>query len=191
MSDGSEHRSDADLAQAVCGGDRSVFAVLMERYLPDVYAVAVRVLCNAAEAEDLAQDTFVRAFERLNQYRRAYAFKNWLLKIATNLAINRLRSRRRQRHLHARVAEEYRPPDDAVDCPSRYEWDYWLAQLDEKSRTAIVLFHFHEMSYAEVAQTLGVPLNTVRTYIHRGRKRLRKLMTNDATRENQQWNVVM
>ena len=77
------------------------------------------------------------------------------------------------------------------DVPGPREWGHWLGQLDESQRTAIVLFHFHEMPYTEIAEVLNVPLNTVRTLLHRGRRRLRERMTQGIAPENGSWNVAI
>ncbi len=187
--------SDADLVRAVRAGDRQAYGRLVDRHLAQVYAVAVRIVGNTADAEDLAQDAFLRAFERLHLYDMNHPFRNWLAKIAANLAVNHLRARHRERLLHLRLAEG--GPDSlgrsgpASETPSPSEWRYWLDQLDASQRAAIVLFHFHEMPYAEIAEVLDVPLNTVRTLLHRGRKRLRELTTTRLVAENGSWNVVI
>lgn len=185
--------SDAELARAVCEGRAEAYDLLVDRHLQSVYAVAVRIVHDRTEAEDVVQDTFIRAFERLYLYDLEYSFRNWLLKIATNLAINRLRSQRRERILKLNVAEKTRQAEpeseSAVELPGAREWQYWLDQLDESQRTAIVLFHFHQMPYTEIAEVLDVPINTVRTYLHRGRKRLRALMTGPDQSENGSWQI--
>ena len=187
--------SDAELVRAVRSGDREAYGRLADRYLGSVYAAAIRITCNAAAAEDVAQDTILRALQRLDLYDMKHPFRNWLLKIATNLALNQLRSRRRERLLHERVAaDELRnghaaEADDAI--PSRSHWQQWLSQLDESQRAAIVLFHFHELPYAEIAQVLNLPLNTVRTLLHRGRRRLRDVMGSHPMLENGSWNVAI
>ena len=195
MPDNPDLPSDAELARAVCEGRREAFDLLVDRHLASVYAVAARIVHNRTEAEDVAQDTFIRAFERLYLYDLEHSFRNWLLKIATNLAINRLRSRRRERVLKLRVAEQTRQaepePAPAAELPGAREWQYWLDQLDESQRTAIVLFHFHQMPYAEIAEVLDVPINTIRTYLHRGRKRLRTLMAGAVTSENGSWQIAI
>jgi RNA polymerase sigma-70 factor (ECF subfamily) len=187
--------TDADLVRATCAGDRAAFGVLVDRHLPSVYGAALRVVGNRATAEDVAQDAFVRAFERLYLYDMAHPLRNWLMKIATNLALNHLRSSRRERILHLNLAERQATHVDASpttpDLPAPEQWQHWLAQLDDNYRTAVVLFHFHEMPYADIAEVLDVPLNTVRTYIHRGRRRLRELMTAGSRPENGSWNVTM
>ena len=84
---------DAELAVLAHGGDMEAYGTLVDRHLSGVYAVIRRIVFNSSDAEDLTQDTFVRALTRLDQYGRDFPFRNWLLKIATNLAINHIRSR--------------------------------------------------------------------------------------------------
>ncbi len=188
-----DNLTDADLVRAVGSGDRDAYAALVDRHLPGVHAVAMRVTCDAAAAQDIAQDVFVRAYERLYLYDGSHPFRNWLLKIATNLSLNHLRSRQRERILHLRAAEAREDSADDrredPDIPGPQEWKHWLGQLDETQRTVIVLFHFHEMPYTEIADVLDMPLNTVRTHLHRARRRLRELMTAGSMRENGKWNV--
>lgn len=188
-----ENPSDADLVRTVRAGNRTAYGVLVDRHLPSVYAVVARIVCNAADAEDLTQETFLRAFERLHLHETRYSFRNWLLKMATNLALNHLRSRRRERNIHLRVAEantDGSATSHANDeVPGSSDWDYWLDQLDGSQRAAIVLFHFQEMSYAQIAEVMETPVNTVRTQLHRGRKRLRELMTLRTKAENGLWSV--
>lgn len=191
----SDSRPDGEVVTAVLNGDRHAFGAFVDRYLPAVVAVITRIVCNRSDAEDLAQDTFVRAFQRLGQYGQAHSFRNWLLKIATNLALNHLQSRRRERVRLPQVAQEQAGmadgPDDGPDLPSPRQWQHWLSKLDESHRAAIVLFHFHELSYAEVAEAMDVPLNTVRTYLHRGRHRLKELMSARPLPESESWNAVI
>jgi RNA polymerase sigma-70 factor (ECF subfamily) len=183
--------SDAELVSAILAGRPERYSVLVDRHLPQVYSVAYRILNHRADAEDIAQDTFVRAYERLSLYDPAYSFRNWLLKMASNLAINRIRSRKRERKLHLKLMdEEPDEPEDTTDkLPTSGQWTSWLAQLESKQRAAIVLFHFHGMPYAEVAEILEVPVNTVRTYLHRGRRKLRAIMSTDVSGDNVPWNV--
>jgi len=176
-----DNLADGDLVRAIRSGHRQASRVLVDRHLSDVYAVAMRVCGNAADAEDITQDAFLRGFERLYQYDPQYSFRNWLLKIATNLAISHLRSVRREgiaRRQAGAMGWEDSGRDEglwtAEDC------DKWLEQLEASQRVAIVLFHFQEMSYVQVAQVMGVPVNKVRTLIHRGRRRLRELMTRNS-----------
>ncbi|HOM51430.1 MAG TPA: RNA polymerase sigma factor [Phycisphaerae bacterium] len=185
--------SDQELVDAARKGDRGAYATLVNRHLRSVYSVALRVLGQPAEAEDVSQDTFLRAFERLDLFDDSRSFRNWLLKIASNLAINRIRSRGRERRLQLKLVEcdERGGGGEADDVPGPSEWAHWLAQIDDMQRAAIVLFHFHEMPYTEIAEVLQVPVNTVRTYLYRGRKRLRELMTGESVSENGAWTAAM
>ncbi|HOW72491.1 MAG TPA: RNA polymerase sigma factor [Phycisphaerae bacterium] len=186
-----DNPSDADLVRTVFEGNRGAYGTLVERHLRSVFAVAARILGNSAEAEDVAQETFLRALERLYLYDLEQPFRNWLFKIATNLALNKLRAHKRERILHLRAAENRRSEGGAVDLdvPSPGQWRYWLEQLDEPQRAAIVLFHFHDMPYTEIAEVLDVPVNTVRTHLHRGRRRLRDLMMHCQVPENGTWDI--
>jgi len=186
--------TDLELVQACREGDCRAYGMLVDRHLKSVYSVAVRLLGQASDAEDVSQDTFLRAFERLDLYDDSRCFRNWLLKIASNLAINRIRSRGRERKLKLRLAKADAPGgrqrrDD--DLPGPRQWARWLDQIDDLQRAAIVLFHFHDLPYAEIAEVLQVPVNTVRTYLYRGRKRLREVMTEKTAPENGTWNVAM
>ncbi len=190
-----DEKSDGALVRAVMEGDREAFGALVDRHLSSVVAVVSRIVCHRADAEDLAQDTFVRAFERLGQYGQAHSFRNWLLKIATNLALNHLDARRRERNRYPRIAENTRDRMETsgkdADLPSPRQWQHWLSKLDKSQRAAIVLFHFQELSYAEVAEALDVPINTVRTHLHRGRRRLRELLSACQLPEDESWNAVI
>jgi len=191
-----DNASDADLVGAVRAGQgAATFGTLVERHLASVYSVVLRVVGSRADAEDVTQEAFVRAFERLDRYDVNYSFRNWLLKIATNLALNHLRSRRREHVGHRRLAEARSDPTDGsnpkTEGPSTADWQHWLGQLDGSQRAAIVLFHFCELPYVQVAEVLDVPVNTVRTLLHRGRKRLRELLTAGVARETPSWNVAI
>ncbi len=193
MANSDENPSDADLVRAVCGGETEAYGRIVDRYLKAVYSVAVRILCDATAAEDVAQDVFVRAFKRLYLYDMNHPFRNWLMKIATNQSLNYLRSRHRERVFHLRLAEgRSEPAEEPVTkdpLPDHADWQRWLGRLEESQRAAIVLYHFHDMPYADIAEVLDVPVNTVRTYLHRGRRRLREIMTAGACREDDSWSV--
>jgi RNA polymerase sigma-70 factor (ECF subfamily) len=179
VADNHENPEDGDLIRAVRAGDRKAREILVDRYLNSVFAIAMRIIGNPADAEDLTQDTFMRVFERLDQYNADGPFKSWILKIAANLAISHLRSHRREKlFLKTAYATSNEPSatPPATSDNSR-ELQELLGRLDENERAAIVLFHFQEMSYTEAAEAMNAPINTVRTLLHRGRSRLRELLT--------------
>lgn len=185
--------ADLQLVEAARKGDRRAYGELVDRHLRSVYSVALRVLGQPSDAEDVSQDTFLRAFERLDLFDDSRSFRNWLLKIASNLAINRIRSRGREHRLKLRLVEEDESGAgrERDEVPGPGEWAHWLDQIDDMQRAAIVLFHFHDMPYTEIAEVLEVPVNTVRTYLYRGRKRLREIMTGEAVSENGAWTAAI
>lgn len=190
-----DHRRDVELVRAACAGEDGSYAGLVDRHLASVYAVVARIVINRDDAEDLTQETFVRAFERLALYDMERCFRNWILKIATNLAINHLRRQRRERVVRLQLVEERKakanPAPRTDEIPGSGQWRHLLGQLDEMQRTAIVLFHFEQMPCAEIADVLDVPATTVRTHLHRGRRRLRELMSNCRVAGNGSWTVAI
>jgi RNA polymerase sigma-70 factor, ECF subfamily len=198
VSDNYDNTIDLSLVQGIRSGRRECYGRLVDRHLASVFAVARRITGNDPDAEDVAQDTFMRAFDRISQYEDRFSFRNWLLKIATHLAVSQVRSRQRERrqiipfseHLAAQTAADPSSGDeDARRCRD------FLDRLEDDQRTALVLFHFQELPYAQVAETMNISVNTVRTLIHRGRARLRELLTRKnptlepRVQEQKIWNV--
>lgn len=188
MMESPESLEDGRLVIAARKGDDQAAGVLVRRHLASVFAVVQRIVRNRADAEDVAQETFMRALQRLEQFDTQRCFKAWLLKIATNLSLNLLRSRKRRRTISLREALAEMPQPSGSDhdgtMPRKDQWESWLGQLSDLQRSAIVLFHFSELPYAEVAEVLGMPINTVKTHIHRGRKRLREMLATEFLSEN-------
>ncbi len=118
------------------------------------------MLGQASDAEDVSQDTFLRAFERLDLFDESRCFRNWLLKIASNLAINRIRSRKREQRLKLKLVEtdgDGGGDGEVREVPNAREWAHWLDQIDDMHRAAIVLFHFHELPTPRSRRAAGCP----------------------------------
>jgi RNA polymerase sigma-70 factor (ECF subfamily) len=162
------------------------FEALVVAYERLVFGLALRVVGNRADAEEVAQDTFERAYAALAGYEAervaAMALRPWLATIALNLARNRLR----RRPPPARPLEDGDGQPVAVVAPAaaepaavaerRSERDFWaelLAGLPQSQREAVVLRHVEGLAYAEVAEVLGRPVGTVKTHVHRGVRQLR------------------
>ena len=157
-----------------------------------VFATAVRLVGRAADAEDIAQTTFLRAWERFDELDHNPAAGGWLKTVATNLALNHLsryRSRWRffselggadddQPGFEARLAAED-VPDAMVRSHALAQLERALRALPARQRVPIVLFHFDQWSYDEIATRLGVSVGKIKTDIHRGRLALRALLGND------------
>ena len=168
--------SDDDLVSRVCAGDTAAFALLAERYQRPVYTLAYRMLGNRADAEDAAQETFVRAYTRLASYQPGARFGAWLLAITAHWCIDHLRRRRRTVSLEAVLgtlplpADSQSPEEQALRSEGRDEVQRWLARLPESYRLVLVLRYWHELSYSEISEVLGEPVSTVRMRLFRARQ---------------------
>jgi RNA polymerase sigma-70 factor (ECF subfamily) len=162
-------------------GDQDAFRELVERYQGAVYNLAYRMLGGAEEAEDAAQEIFIRVYRQLARYDASRRFSTWVLAIATNHCIDQLRRRRLQLVPLEDVipwarAREAGPEREALDRESRDEVQALLSRLPEKYRAPLILRYWQDLSCAEIAEILSVPEGTVKTQLHRARKALGRLM---------------
>ena len=173
------------LIQRAQTGDQDAFAALVNEHQRYVYNLALRVLKNEQEALDLAQETFVRAWTALPNFRGQSQFRTWLFRIATNLCYNRLPHLRRSlNELGDDVISEIPEPERASDNPAYASEDRELRSylhqaiedLDETYRLLISLRYQNELSYEEIASTLNLPLGTVKTGLFRAKEQLRRAL---------------
>jgi RNA polymerase sigma-70 factor (ECF subfamily) len=169
--------SDAELVARARQGDEVAFEQLVRRYQRYVFNVAYRVLGDYAEAEDMTQEAFVRAWRGLSGFQGQARFTTWLYRIVHNLCLNRL-PRLRQELLQIEPLEEVLA-SPAPSLPDHYETQEQvaflhteLAQLPEKYRLVLTLRYLQHLSYDEIAVALNVPMGTVKTHIHRARRLL-------------------
>jgi RNA polymerase sigma-70 factor (ECF subfamily) len=172
---------EAVLISRARDGDQEAFRQLVERYQGAVYNLAYRMLGDPGDAEDAAQEIFVRIYRQLGRYDPARKFSTWTLAIATNYCIDQLRRRRMQLVPLENIipwarAREAGPEGEAITQEQRDEVQRLITQLPEKYRAPLVLRYFDELSCAEIADVLGMPEGTVKTQIHRARKALGKLL---------------
>lgn len=167
---------------------RKEFEQLAKRYQRDIFSAALRLTNNYADAEDLAQEAFLKAYTAFDQFQLGTNFRAWLLRILTNTHINRYR--RSKRSPESIAWEEFtllgeKPPADDYPAPCPPEHEVMatvpdevvgpaLHELPQEFREAVILSDIHELSYKEIAQALSIPLGTVRSRIFRGRKLLRE-----------------
>ncbi|HOT23396.1 MAG TPA: sigma-70 family RNA polymerase sigma factor [Thermoleophilia bacterium] len=163
--------SPADLARAAAG-ERQAFRMIVERYQHMVYSVAYNVLGNHADAEDAAQDAFLRCYRSLPQYRSEASFSTWLFRLALTAAIDaQRRERRRPEPVDVpEVAGEAAALAPGIDAATIARA---LADLPEDYRTPTVLRDVYGLPYHEIAELTGRPLGTVKVMVHRGRAALR------------------
>ena len=167
---------DQRLVSRCQAGDQASFAELVERHKAVVFSLVNRLVRNQADAEDVAQETFLKAYLNIKRFRGECSFRNWLCRIATRLSIDHLRAKRRRPVLFEEVEiGEQEDPSQRLD--NRLEAEMVaeaIAELPPHYRAALELRHLQHFSYAEVAKALQVPLSTVKTHLLRGHLLLRQ-----------------
>lgn len=168
-------------------GDKSSFAEIVEIYKDRVYQICYRMLGNPQEAEEMAQEAFIRAYINISSYKLDRKFSTWLFRIATNLCIDRIRKKKPDFYLDAevsgtdgltlysQVAANVQLPEEEIEHMELQETiQKEILKLPEKYRSVIVLKYIEELSLKEISEILDLPIGTVKTRIHRGREALRE-----------------
>lgn len=186
--------TDQEVVALAREGRETGYRELVRRYERPVFALVYRMVRDREVAEDLAQDTFVKAFNALDSYRPEFKFSSWLFKIAHNTAIDHLR-RRTLDTLSIEGAPHAATPaqleatalqleSDAPSALARVEAlelggeiEEAIGRLRPEYRSCILLRHVEGLAYEEIAETLDLPLGTVKTYIHRARHELRAALS--------------
>lgn len=188
-----EAMSDAALVELVLADDQDAFTVLVERYKDAVQNLAYRMLGNATEAEDVTQESFVRAYTQLATYKPAHKFSTWLLSIASHLAIDQLRRRRFLALpledvplLEWIVDAGSSPEQTALEGEQQDEVQTYLQRLPSKYRAVIVLRYWYDFSYEEIARTLKLTQPLVKARLHRARELLARYMKQNSLNEEEQ-----
>ncbi|MGE5560219.1 MAG: sigma-70 family RNA polymerase sigma factor [Chloroflexota bacterium] len=178
--------SDEVLAGRCQRGDMTSFTELVNRYKDRVFNLALRMLHNRHDAEDLAQETFLNVYRAIASFHTDERFSTWIYKIASNLCIDRLRKRRyNSLSLDAPVQEGeelYRQIPDWSHAPEpiyeqselREDVQAAIDQLPAKYRMIILLRHMQDMAYEEIAVIMDLPIGTVKTRLFRAREILRR-----------------
>jgi RNA polymerase sigma-70 factor, ECF subfamily len=181
-------RTDRELVAAARDGEAAAFGLLVRRHQRRVYRLAVHLLKSAAEAEDVTQDTFVRAYGALDRFDGRSEPFTWIYRICVNLSLNALRSRKTRR---ASSPDDPRIENVLVDnrpaggSPARSTADKQLSRallegidrLSETLRTTLVLVCIDGLSHAEAGEVLGCPEGTIAWRVHEARKKLRAALT--------------
>ena len=170
-------QDDAELVGRVLGGETACFRALVRRYQDAVYAVALSRTGSAADAEDVAQESFLNAFERLGQLRKPERFGSWLYAIARNKANTHLRKNGAKERAEscAEARPRHEPPDGrALREETRASVMAALGRLSDANRETATLFYIDGYSQADVARFTNRPIGTIRRRLHDARKQLRK-----------------
>lgn len=172
-------------------GDPEALTQLIYSQQQYVYSIAMSVLKNPDDAADLTQEAFLRLFRTLHQYNGESRFTTWLYRLVVNLGRDELRRRGRQVPVFTSDDDQDQDPlsfvaDDDRWCDPQGVLDSHeirthvrraIEQLDEQYRLVLTLYYFEDMKYADIAEILDIPLNTVKSHIRRGKERLAELLT--------------
>jgi RNA polymerase sigma-70 factor, ECF subfamily len=170
---------DSALVADIRRGNDDAFRQLVERYQTPVYNLAFRMLGNPSDAEDAAQETFLRAYARLNSFRPKEKFATWLLSIAAHYCIDRMRRRSYYDSLDDDALRETLPndgpmiEDDLLQRENEKEIIRLLDHLEPTTRLVVVLKYWHDQSIEEIARTIDSTIGAVKVKLHRARKALR------------------
>ena len=161
------------------GRSDRAFECLLARYRHKVYRLALSFVRSPADAEDLAQEAFVRLWRALPLYDGRASFSTWLYVIARNACLSELRRRglRPTSPLGDDDGEGAIAAAPAVTVDGRIDCEALVERLDDPQRRIVRLFYLEERSYEQVAEMLDMPINTVRSHLHRARKRLAAMAT--------------
>ncbi len=178
---------DEDLVRLCLEDDHRAFTVLVDRYKHKIHWLVRRML-GSPDVEDVTQEVFLRAYQAMPRFEGRSAFRTWLYKIAHNLCLTEI-SKRGRRGEHLSLDEEgeekvhYMMPGNRRGLMDEIErrdfsesvWSL-VEQLPEHYRTALTLFYVEQARYEEISEIMGIPMGTVKTYIHRAKLRLRDLV---------------
>ena len=177
---------DVEDVERALGGDPDAYRGLVARHAKRVHDVARRMLRDAGAAEDVAQQAFLNAWKALERFDTARPFRHWILRIASNLCRNVIASRKvRHKLLSPRGGDDEvpdiqaaPPPPDPLAAaePADPRLRTAIEALPDHHRLAVVLRYLHGMTIEGVSEVTGLPQNTIKTHLHRGRATLRKLL---------------
>jgi RNA polymerase sigma-70 factor (ECF subfamily) len=165
-------------------GDKVAFGKLIEAYQGPVYNLAYRMMSNSGEAEEAAQEAFIRAFTRLDSYNPAHKFSTWLLSITSNYCIDQLRKRRAillsideplPPHPALSADQEKRPESQLIMNEQQAMVQSLLEELAPDYRQAVVLRYWHELSYEEIAEMMDTTVSAIKSRLFRARKQLAEI----------------
>jgi RNA polymerase sigma-70 factor (ECF subfamily) len=181
---------ETELLTKARNGDRVAFTRLVEEYRHLALALAFQMTGSAADMDDIAQETFMRAFQNLKSFRGEASFKTWLGKITMNLSSNYRRSRKASRTTditeeRALAAQTEGQDQRMIQHEQQMQIRKAVAELPSHYRSVVMLRDFQDLSYKEITDTLGIPIGTVMSRLAKARELLRDCLTPYFGRSNQ------
>lgn len=182
-------KADLDLVRDVKAGDRTAFAELVRRHQKSLYRLALRFTRDHGTAEDIVQESFVKAYQKLNSFEERSSFKSWLFRIAINTSKNKLRVNTNNevdiQDVNIAVAPvvesnmQFRQVQEFVNSE--------VAKLPDRQRTALTLRVFEDLSFQEIAQIMACPYDTAKANYRHAILKLKKALTDAGLSANLEW----
>ena len=165
-------------------GDSLAIERLVQTYQGEVYRLALSILEDSDDADDATQEVFVAALRALESFRGNASFKTWLFSITVNVCRTRLQRYKRRGQLQQILQSLFgqnqaHPEHEAIQSESDSALWQAIHALDDKHRIPVILRYYHDLSVAEIAETLGVPVGTIHSRLNHSRERLRALLKED------------
>ncbi len=180
----SDKESDIDLIRSAKRGNSTAFDELVVRYQQQIYYSIIRIVLNKEDANDVVQDTFIKAYSNLERFDERYRFYTWIYRIAVNTALNLIQKKKNREDYgeHRDEDDQYNPPD-TKNTEHVYEQIEFqehvqnaLDQLSPDMRSVFVLRVYDELSYKEIADVMDISLGTVMSRLNRARNSLKKYL---------------
>ncbi|HEY0753075.1 MAG TPA: sigma-70 family RNA polymerase sigma factor [Ktedonobacteraceae bacterium] len=176
-------QDDVQLIKACQQGDQDAFATLVQRYQRRVFNISLRMLQDEADADEITQEAFLAAWQGLPAFRGEACFMTWLYRITYHCCLRQLERRKQERSLQVAIQDEQflesvSTEQLAEDLSEQYGRQAMvneqIEKLSARYRVVLILRHFQEMTYEEMATTLSLPIGTIKTHLFRARKLLKK-----------------
>ena len=178
---------DEELIQRALGGEQDAYQALLGRYQKTVFHIVIKIIRNSDDAQDLVQETFMRAFNTLESYRSEFRFSTWLCKIAANCSIDYLRKKKIKAYsmdkpfqtkngtVEVELEDKGANPEEHLLRKQKIiSIEEAIQSLPPKYKQVIVYRHHDDKSYEELARIMGIPIGTVKARIFRARELLKK-----------------
>lgn len=172
-----ERETDGALVQRAKQGDADAFSQLAARHQRVVYNLAYRFMRDATQAEDMAQEAFLKAYRMLDGFRGDCSFSTWMYRVTASVCLTELGRGKRRAEIEAQPWHEAQAPfnrTDWLDMPEVLR--RCIALLPERYANIVTLYYLKERSYEEIADGLSIPTGTLKTWMHRARNQLRRIM---------------
>lgn len=170
--------TDYELIQKCLGGEKEYFSEILARHKNLVYSVVLKMINNKEDANDLAQDVFIKIYKNLDKYFPDFKFSTWVIRITTNHVIDHIRKKKYEtvsmEDVEYKLTFEKNPEKDYIEKEEREALNTLLSNLPEIYKIPLVLYHKQGLSYQEIADITDQPLSKIKNRIFRGRKILKE-----------------